>query len=141
VRFNFEGARPSIAYVDDSCVLARSLQYVFAAGRQALQMHARRFVGAVLAPHHAEDAEFSEGRFAPTKKLPDFLVFFGGKTVLVYGLRRDSGSHRSGHGEVLLSHFDGLDGSALCLLLLESLAVLDPGEAAAGSASGKILIG
>jgi hypothetical protein len=32
--------------------------------REAFQMHSRRFVGAVLAPHHAENSQLSEIRIA-----------------------------------------------------------------------------
>ena len=60
VRLDLEGAGPAVANVDDAGVLARPLQHELAARGQALQVHARRLVGAVLAPHHAEDAEFGE---------------------------------------------------------------------------------
>ena len=64
MRFDFERARPAIADIDDAGVFSRSLQDELAARRQALQMDARRFIRAVLAPHHAENAEFGQGRLA-----------------------------------------------------------------------------
>ena len=57
VRLDLERAGPAVADVDDAGVLARPLHHQLAARGQPLQMHARRFVGAVLAPHHAEDAQ------------------------------------------------------------------------------------
>src|SRR3954469_5789843 len=36
-----------------------------ALGGQPAEVHPRRFVGAVLAPHHAEDAELGVGRHPP----------------------------------------------------------------------------
>src|SRR5208282_4380895 len=64
VRFDFEGAGPAVADVDDAGVFAWSLQHALAARGQAFQVHARRFVGAMLAPHDAEDAEFGESGLA-----------------------------------------------------------------------------
>src|SRR6202451_4466248 len=105
MRFDFEGARPAVADVDDARVLARPLQHQLAARGQSLQVHARRFVGAVLAPHHAENAEFGERWLAPAKKLFDFFVLVLGKAVRPKSLRRESCRQGGGHGETLLSHF------------------------------------
>jgi len=66
---------------------------------QALQVNFARFVGAVLAPHHAEDAEFGDVWVAAK----DFFhagVFFGGEAVLGGHFGSDSnfsagGSHIS----------------------------------------------
>ena len=41
VGFDFEGAGPAIANIDDAGILARSLQHEFAARGKAFQMHAR----------------------------------------------------------------------------------------------------
>jgi hypothetical protein len=68
-------------------------------------MYARRFIRAVLAPHHAEDAEFGECRLALAEKLLDLLVFFGREAVLPESLRRKGRGQRGSHGELLLSHF------------------------------------
>ena len=56
VRFDLEGDGPAVADVDDAGVLARPLQHEFARGGQLLQVQARTLVGAMLAPHHAENA-------------------------------------------------------------------------------------
>ncbi len=72
VRFDLERAGPAVADVDDAGVLSRALQDELAARGQPLQVHARGFVGAVLAPHHAEDAEFGQGGLASAEKLAGF---------------------------------------------------------------------
>ena len=77
VRLDFENGDEAIADVDDACVFARPLHHVRTARRQPLQMHARGFVGAVLAPHHAEDAQFGEVRIAAQNFL-DARVFVWG---------------------------------------------------------------
>src|ERR1022692_594788 len=104
VRFDLEGAGPSISYVDDARVLARPLHDASAAGGQPLQMYAGRLVGAVLAPHHAENAEFGDSGLTSAEKLFDLLVLFGREAVLPDDLRSDDKSRGSGHGEILLSH-------------------------------------
>src|SRR5579864_314301 len=98
VRFDLERTGPAIANIDDARVLARSLQHEFTAGGQSLQVHARRFIGAVLAPHHAEDAEFGERGLAPAEQLLDLFVLVGSKAVLPDGLRRECRSQGSKHG-------------------------------------------
>src|SRR5580693_3327838 len=106
VRFDFEGARPSFADIDDARVLARPLHNATAASGQPLQMHARRLVGAVLAPHHAENAEFGDGRLASAEKLFDLLVFFRREAVLANNFWSDGKSGDCGHEEILLSHLE-----------------------------------
>ena len=101
VRLDFESAGPAVADIDDAGILAGPLQHALAARGQPLQMHARRFVGAVLAPHHAENAEFGESRFAAAEKLLDFFVLVRSKAVLPEGLRRKSRGQRGGHGRSL----------------------------------------
>ena len=64
VRFDLEGDHPAVADVDDAGVLARALHHQLAARGQLLQVQARALVGAVLAPHHAEDAELGVARLA-----------------------------------------------------------------------------
>ena len=98
MRLDLERARPAITNVDDAGILSGALQHVFAARGQALQMHARRFIGAVLAPHHAEDAELREGGFASPEKLLDLLVFIRGEAVLADRLQRKSRGRRGWHG-------------------------------------------
>ena len=68
MRFDLEGACPSIADVDDAGILPGPLHHQFAARRQPFQMHARRFIRAVLAPHHAENAQLGEGGFASAQQ-------------------------------------------------------------------------
>ncbi len=86
VRFDFERDRVAIADVDDARVLARPLQHQLAARRQLLQMNTRAFVRAMLAPHHAEDAEFGIGRLAPEQR-DDLFVLRLGELVSFDGLR------------------------------------------------------
>ena len=57
VRLDLEGDGPAVADIDDAGVLAGPCSTQLAAGGQLLQVQARALVGAVLAPHHAEDAE------------------------------------------------------------------------------------
>ena len=97
MRLDLEGARPPVPNIDDPGVLSRPLQHALAPRRQPLQMHARRLVGAVLTPHHAEDAQFGEGWFPTTEKLFDLLVFVRRKSVLPDGFQRESRSQKSGH--------------------------------------------
>src|SRR5208282_3182322 len=106
VRFDFEGAGPSIANVDDARVLARPLYNAPAARGQAFQMHAGRFIGAMLAPHHAENSQFGDGRLTPAEKLLDLLVFFRREAVLADNFWGDGKSRGSGHEEALLSHLE-----------------------------------
>src|SRR5579864_2897294 len=106
VRFDLEGAGPSVANVDDARVLARPLHHASAARREALQMHARRFVGAVLAPHHAENAQLGDGGLTSAEKFFDLLVFFRREAVLADDFWSDGKSGGGGHGEILLSHLE-----------------------------------
>ena len=106
MRFDLEGAGPAIADIDDARVLARPLHDATAAGGQLLQMHARTLVGAVLAPHHAEDAELGDGRLASAEKLFDLVVFFRREAVLANNFWSDGKSGGCGHEEILLSHLE-----------------------------------
>src|SRR5512133_296587 len=74
VRLDLECAGPPVADIDDSGMLTWALQHELAARRQALEVYARRFTGAVRAPHHAEYPKFGHGR-RPAKPLQDSLVF------------------------------------------------------------------
>src|SRR5512133_4301234 len=74
VRLDLERAGPHVANVDDPGILSGTLHHELAARRQAFEMYARRFIGAVLAPHHAEYPKFGHGR-RPAKPLQDSLVF------------------------------------------------------------------
>src|SRR5438067_3460349 len=83
VRFDFEGASPAIADIDDAGVLARALQHTARTRRQPPQVHARRFIGAVLAPHHAENAKLSPAGVTSAQQLDYMVVFLLGKPVLL----------------------------------------------------------
>ena len=106
MRLDLESAGPAIPDVDDAGILARSLDYAAAAGGQALQMDARRLVGAVFAPHHAEDAEFGEGRLASAQQLLEFFILIRREAVFPDKLRGNGKSWGAGHGkgEALFSH-------------------------------------
>src|SRR5205823_10350021 len=80
-------------------ILTRPLHHALATRRQTLQMHARRFVRAVLTPHHAEDAKFGERGFAAAEKLLDLLVFIGREAVLPEDFRRKGRDQGSSHGK------------------------------------------
>ena len=58
--FHLEDDGVAVADVDDAGILARALQHPRRFGRQAAQMRARRFVGAMLAPHHGKDAKLDQ---------------------------------------------------------------------------------
>ena len=80
VRFDFKRDRVAIADVDDPGVLARPLQHQLAARRQLLQVNARAFVGAMLAPHDAENSKLGVGGLAPEQR-HNLLVFRLGELV------------------------------------------------------------
>ena len=80
MRFDLEGAGPAVAHVDDAGVFAGPLDDAIAFGGQALEVHAAGFVGAVLAPHHAVDAEFGERRRAAERR-ENALVLLRGDAV------------------------------------------------------------
>src|SRR5450432_539127 len=61
-------------------------------------MHARRLIRAVLAPHHAEDAEFSKRRLAAAEQRFDSLVFVRRDAVASQNFGSYSQGRRGGHG-------------------------------------------
>src|SRR5579859_4925126 len=101
MRLDFESARPAVANVDDSRIFAGPLQNEFAARGQPFQMDPRRFVRAMLAPHHAEDAQFGERGLPASEKLLDLLVLVRRQAVLAEHFGRKSGSQRGSHGKSL----------------------------------------
>src|ERR1019366_1465085 len=103
VRLNFEGASPAIADVDDAGVLPGPLHHATAVRGQALQVHARGFVGAVLAPHHAEDAQFRERRLA-TESLQQAVVFLGRDSVVTKHFWSDGGFFGESGGAINWVH-------------------------------------
>ena len=86
VAFDFEGAGPSVADVDDAGVFARPLHHAVALGRQAFEMDAAGLIGAVLAPHDAVNAKFGEGWDA-AEGLENAVIFVRGDAVLRQQLR------------------------------------------------------
>src|ERR1700674_5778799 len=96
MRLDFECAGPAVADVNDSGILPRPLHHQLAAGRQALQVNARRLIRTVLAPHHAEDAKFGPRGLASAEQLLDFFEFIRSEAVLPDHLRRNSNTDRRG---------------------------------------------
>ena len=83
------------ADVDHAGILARARITQGACGRQLLQVDARALVGAMLGPHHREDAELGQVRLAP-ERVQDALIFLGAEAVLGDDLGRDPVRHGSG---------------------------------------------
>src|SRR5260370_25352753 len=83
VRFDLKGAHPAVAYIDNPGVFPRALHDPRTARRQAFEMYTRRLVRAMLAPHHAEDAQLGDGRRA-AQVLEDLLVLLFRDAVLAY---------------------------------------------------------
>ena len=109
VRLDLECACPAVADVNDAGIFARTLHNPIALRGQPLQMDARRFIGAVLAPHHAVNAQFSQA-WSAAERSQDAGVLLGSDTVLSQKLGGNGGRLR-GHGrfwihgvETLLSH-------------------------------------
>jgi hypothetical protein len=103
VRLHLEDGGEAIPDVDDTRVLAGTLDDARPLRRKALQVNARGLVAAVLAPHHAEDAELRVGRRAP-ERLLDHAVFVGRELVLLDHVRGDrdvSGERAHAHGPIM----------------------------------------
>src|SRR5260370_17839026 len=101
VRFDFEGGDQAVTDVNDAGVFARALHDELAARGQALQVNFARFVRAVLAPHHAENAQFGDVWLA-AKDLLNAGVFLARYAVFGGDFRRypDFGAN-GGHISVL----------------------------------------
>src|SRR5205085_9781008 len=97
MRFDLEGARPAIPDIDNGRIFAGSLQNDLAPGRQALEVDARGFIGAMFAPHHAEDAKLGARWFASAQQLFDLFEFVRSKAVLPDHLRCNGWNRRSRH--------------------------------------------
>src|ERR1043165_659880 len=80
VRLDLEGCAPAIANVNDARVLARWNNHTVASGRQTLEVNARRFVRAMLGPHHGEDAKLRE-RWLASQKFCNARELFCGQIV------------------------------------------------------------
>ena len=81
VRLDLESDHPTAADADDAGIFARPLHHVLARRRQLFQMDARTLIGAVLAPHNAENAQFGVGRLA-AEKSHDLVVLRDGELML-----------------------------------------------------------
>src|ERR1700674_1012131 len=104
VRLDFERAGPAVANVNDTGIFPRPLHDQLAARGQTLQVNARRLIRAVLAPHHAEDAEFRPRGLASAEQLLDFFEFFRSEAVLPDHLRRNGSNidRRGGHQGIFI---------------------------------------
>src|ERR1044072_9571670 len=93
VSLHFTRDRPAVTDLDDTGIFfARFHQSVRAGRREFFQLAPRVFVRAVLAPHHRENSQLSEIRFAP-KNFSDAVKFFRRKSMLFDEFRRN---HRIG---------------------------------------------
>src|SRR5438105_4302311 len=81
VRFDLVCDRQAIADIDDAGIFAGPLQHRRTFRGQTPQMYTRTLVAAVLAPHHAEDAEFRHCRF-PLQDADNLLIFAFREVVL-----------------------------------------------------------
>ena len=88
VALHLEDGDQAVADVDHAGVLARAADHPGGLGRELAEVDLRGFVGAVLAPHHREDAELDQVRRA-AEDLQDALVLVGLEPVLGDDLRRD----------------------------------------------------
>ena len=80
VTLDLEDRGQPVADFDDAGVLARTLKYVRAGGRQAAEKAARALVAAMLRPHDREHAEFFERGHA-VQRLHDARVLLCGQAV------------------------------------------------------------
>ena len=93
VRFDLEGAGPAVAHVDDARVFAGPLDDTVAFGGQALEVRPAGLVGAMLAPHHAVNAQLSERRRAAQRR-ENAVVLLRRDAVLGEQLRGNGGGLR-----------------------------------------------
>src|SRR5689334_23342670 len=80
VRFDLESGAPAVAEIDDAGVFAGRNDHSWTSGGQALQVNARRFVGAMLRPHDRENPELGKTRFT-AKQFLYSLEFLLGEVV------------------------------------------------------------
>ena len=91
VALHLERNCPAISNIDNPGILfTRFHQNAWAAGGKFLQFSSRVLVGAVLAPHHRENAELGEVRLA-TQYFFDPLELFRSEPVLLSERQRDDG--------------------------------------------------
>jgi len=97
VRLDLECRGVAVPDIDDTRVLSRPHEDAVAGSRQLLQVLPRAFVGAVLAPHHADDAELGEIRIAADLR-DDSVVFLLRQSVLFDDVGGDGRHAVSGSG-------------------------------------------
>ena len=102
VRLDLERAGPAVANVNDAGIFTRPLHHQLAARGQTFQVNARRLIRAMLAPHHAENAEFGPRGLASAEQLFDFVEFFRREAVLPDRLRRNGSDRRGGHRGIFI---------------------------------------
>src|SRR6185437_7478560 len=88
VAFHLEDGGIAVADIDHAGILAGALDHPGRLGRQLLQMGAGGLVGAMLAPHHAEDAQLHHAGLAAHQP-QDAIIFGFRKPVLADDFRRD----------------------------------------------------
>ncbi len=86
--FHLEDDRIAVAEIDDAGVFAGALNDFGPGCRQRLQPDAGGFVGAVLAPHHRENAELANPRLA-AEDFEQALVFLRLEAMLGNDFGRD----------------------------------------------------
>src|SRR6266849_10445808 len=96
---DLEGTSPAIANIDDSGIFTRALHHQLAARGQAFEMDARRFVGTVLTPHHAENSQFRQRRLTPQSAFDPF-IFVWSNTVFCNDFWSNGGNWRSRHKRI-----------------------------------------
>ena len=87
--FDLEGNRQPVPNVQNASIfLAGPHQHARPFGRETLQQQPRVFVRAMLAPHHAEDAQLGKIRLPPNDLLYA-VVFLQREVVFLNELRSD----------------------------------------------------
>ena len=94
VGFHLEDAGIAVADIDHAGILARALDHPGRLGGQLPQMGAGGFVGAMLAPHHGEDAQLHQIGVAAQQAL-DAGIFLVREAMLADQFGRDGGHDRA----------------------------------------------
>ena len=80
VRFDLKDRAETVADVHDARIFAGALQHAWATRRQTLQMDFARFVRAMFAPHHRENAKLRDARLTP-ENFEHARIFIGAQSV------------------------------------------------------------
>src|SRR5690606_37203565 len=89
VALHLEDGTPAVTEVDHARVFTRPLNDLGSRGGQLPQPHPRGFIGAVLRPHHREDAKLGQRRLA-AQDFEQALVLVWLETVLGNEFRGDA---------------------------------------------------